>query len=72
MIFLSALRAAEGRQHHSWPGPAVVAGRTPAPCRTRQRIGSAARKGFEILPEEDQPVVVPEHEPPRQPEDMPT
>jgi hypothetical protein len=27
---------------------------------------------FEILPEEDQPVVVPEHEPPRQPEDMPT
>jgi hypothetical protein len=26
---------------------------------------------FEILPEEDQPVVVPEHEPPRQPEDTP-
>jgi hypothetical protein len=26
---------------------------------------------FEILPEEDQPVVVPEPEPPRQPEDTP-
>jgi hypothetical protein len=26
---------------------------------------------YEILPEEDQPVVVPEPEPPRQPEDTP-
>jgi hypothetical protein len=26
---------------------------------------------FEILPEEEQPVVVPEHEPQRQPEDTP-
>jgi hypothetical protein len=26
---------------------------------------------FEILPEADQPVVVPEQEPPRQPEDTP-
>jgi excisionase family DNA binding protein len=25
-----------------------VAGRTPAPCRTRQRIGSAARKGCAV------------------------
>jgi hypothetical protein len=26
---------------------------------------------FEILPEQEQPVVVPEHEPPRQPEHTP-
>jgi hypothetical protein len=26
---------------------------------------------FEILPEEQQPVVIPEQEPPRQPEDTP-
>jgi len=34
------------------------------------RIGEDQQE-FEILPEEDQPVTVPEQEPPRQPEDTP-
>jgi hypothetical protein len=34
------------------------------------RIGEDQQE-FEILPEEDQPMVVPEPEPPRQPEDTP-
>jgi hypothetical protein len=48
--------------------------RQQAPSKPKElamHIGEDQQE-FEILPEEDQPVVVPEPEPPRQPEDMPT
>jgi hypothetical protein len=48
-------------------------GRRQAPSKGKElamRIGEDQQE-FEILPEEDQPVTVPEQEPPRQPEDTP-
>jgi hypothetical protein len=56
-----------------WDAPArTTADKLPAnPKELAMRIGEDQQE-FEILPEEDQPVVVPEPEPPRQPEDMPT
>ena len=48
MIFLFVLYSQSVRQHRYWPDSCCRAGRTLAPFRARQRIGSATQKGCAV------------------------